>query len=106
MLAVWISLGVSVALMTVTGLRTFRQGRRAFKDATRFTNGLETRLTAVNRSTLQLERSAAKIEGSSARLQTSLARLDVSRRRLKVLTDALAESRSALDRLGAFLPRS
>jgi hypothetical protein len=105
MLLVWVSLAVSVAAVTVTGIRTGRQGWATFKDSRRFTGALGQRLEALSQATARLERSASAIESGSVRLQDSLARLAASRRRLAVLTGAIDEVESTLGRLTQFFPR-
>ncbi len=105
MTLVWISLGVSVVAVAVTGVRTGRLGWAAFKDSRRFSGALGSRLAALSRATARLERSAAAIESGSVRLEGALARLAASRRRLAVLTGALDDVESTLGRLTFFFPR-
>jgi hypothetical protein len=101
----WLSLAVAVVLtfsslayLTLKALEAFR----AFKQLGR---GAGEELDRIGKASAEIERHLALAAAGGTRLEASLARLSESRARLNVLTSALADARSSLDRFTGVVPR-
>jgi hypothetical protein len=101
----WLSLAVALALVigstvyaTLKGLETFRALKRLGRTVG---EGVE----RISASSAGIERQLALASESFERLEASLERLRTSRARLNVLTAALADVRSSLDRVTDVVPR-
>jgi hypothetical protein len=103
--AVWIALGVSIAVAVAAIARFIVVVLRAWRDLKRSRGALFGELDRVAAAGEALGETAAALGGGSERLSAATSRLAVSRTRLAVLQSALGEATDAVGRVTAVYPR-
>jgi len=105
LLAVWIALAVSLAVVAYGLIRAVTRGLRAMRTVGRFNRGLAQRLEALNAAAAQAERKAAAASEGPAQLTTALERLRRALAELQVLRTAAAEAAAGPASLRNLIPR-
>jgi hypothetical protein len=105
MAVVWLALALSLVAVAVALTMTTRRGIALYRDFKRLGTVMSDELASIERRAGDIEGHLAAATASGEALAVAAARLADSRARLNVLLAAIADARTTVSRVTAFLPR-
>lgn len=104
-MAFWLPLAVAIVLVVSSLIYLTLEVLEAFRAFKQLGRGAGEELDRIGKASAEIERHLSLAAEGGTRLEASLARLQESRAQLNVLTSALADARSSLDRFTGVVPR-
>jgi hypothetical protein len=101
----WLPFAVALVLTISSLIYLTLKVIEAFRAFKQLGSGAREGLDRIEKASAEIEQHLTLAAAGGTRLETSLARLQESRARLNVLTSALADARSSLNRFTGVVPR-